>query len=65
MRPAMDRERIKGMSDQAKGGMKEALGKATGNTKLQAEGKMVKAKGKIENAVGRAKETLRDRLNKH
>ena len=61
----MDRQRIKGMSDQAKGSMKEALGKATGNTRLQAEGKMEKAKGKVENAVGRAKDTLRDHLSKH
>jgi len=61
----MDRDRIKGMGDQAKGSMKDAAGKVTGDTKLQAEGKMDKAKGKMENAVGGAKDTMRDELNKH
>jgi len=55
----MDRDRIKGMGDQAKGSMKEAAGKVTGDSKLQAEGKMDKAKGKIENAVGGMKDSLR------
>jgi uncharacterized protein YjbJ (UPF0337 family) len=61
----MDNDRIKGMGDQAKGGIKEAAGKVTGDTKLETEGKMDKAKGKIENAVGGAKDTMRDALNKH
>jgi len=61
----MDNDRIKGMADQAKGSVKDALGKATGDTKLEAEGKIDKAKGKVENAVGGAKDTLRDQLNKH
>jgi uncharacterized protein YjbJ (UPF0337 family) len=64
-RTIMDRDRIKGMGDQAKGSMKDAAGKATGDAKLQAEGKMDKAKGKMENAAGGAKDTLRDQLNKH
>jgi uncharacterized protein YjbJ (UPF0337 family) len=55
----MDRDRIKGMGDQAKGGLKEAAGKATGDSKLQAEGKMDKAKGKVENAAGGMKDSLR------
>jgi len=61
----MDNDRIKGMADQAKGSMKDALGKATGDAKLEAEGKIDKAKGKVESAVGSAKDTLRDQLNKH
>ena len=56
----MDNDRIKGMSDQAKGAMKDAAGKITGDSKLQAEGKMDKAKGKIENAVGGMKDSLKD-----
>jgi uncharacterized protein YjbJ (UPF0337 family) len=56
----MDRDRIKGMGDQAKGSMKDAAGKVTGDSKLQAEGKMDKAKGKVENAVGGMKDSLRD-----
>jgi uncharacterized protein YjbJ (UPF0337 family) len=60
----MDHDRIKGAADQAKGAIKDAAGKVTGDTKLQAEGKADKVKGKIENAVGGAKDSMRDQLNK-
>ena len=56
----MDSDRIKGMADQAKGAIKDAAGKVTGDTKLQAEGKLDKAKGKVESAVGGAKDSLKD-----
>ena len=56
----MDNDRIKGMGDQAKGSLKDAAGKVTGDSKLQAEGKMDKTKGKIENAVGGMKDSIRD-----
>ena len=56
----MDNDRIKGMGDQAKGSLKDAAGKITGDSKLQAEGKMDKAKGKVENAVGGMKDSLRN-----
>jgi len=56
----MDKDRIKGMGDQAKGAAKEAVGKVTGDAKLQAEGNADKVKGKIENAIGGAKDALRD-----
>ena len=53
-----------GMGDQAKGAAKDAAGKILGDSKLQAEGKADKMKGKIENAVGGAKDTVRDAFNK-
>jgi uncharacterized protein YjbJ (UPF0337 family) len=56
----MDSDRIKGMGDQAKGAIKDATGKVIGDSKLQAEGKADKVKGKIENAVGGAKDAIRD-----
>ena len=56
----MDKDRIKGMGDQAKGAAKEVAGKILGDSKLQADGKADKAKGKIENAVGGLKDTVRD-----
>lgn len=59
----MDKDRIKGVGDQAKGAVKEAIGKATGDAKLSAEGGADKVKGKIENAVGGAKDALRDADN--
>jgi uncharacterized protein YjbJ (UPF0337 family) len=56
----MDKSRISGAANQAKGAMKDAAGKATGDAKLQAEGKADKLKGKVENAVGGARDTLRE-----
>jgi len=56
----MDKDRINGAADQTKGAIKEAAGKVTGDTKLQTEGKIDKATGKVESAVGGAKDTIRD-----
>jgi uncharacterized protein YjbJ (UPF0337 family) len=56
----MDKDRIKGAADQAKGKIKEAAGKPTGDTKTAAEGKFDQAKGKAESAAGGAKDKLRE-----
>jgi uncharacterized protein YjbJ (UPF0337 family) len=56
----MDKDRINGSANQAKGAAKEALGKMTGDAKLQAEGAADKAKGKVQNALGGAKDALRE-----
>lgn len=56
----MDRDRVEGMADKAKGSIKETAGKLTGDAKLQAEGKADKAAGSVKNAIGGAKDTLRD-----
>lgn len=60
----VDENRVSGMMDQAKGAIKEGIGKLTGDTKTQAEGKADKASGKVENAVGGAKDTVRDKTDK-
>jgi len=44
-----------------KGNVKEVAGKATGDKKLQTEGKADKASGKIRNAVGGVKDAVRGR----
>lgn len=59
---SMHKDRIEGAANQAKGAIKEAAGKMTGDAKLQAEGAADKAKGKIQNAVGGAKDAVRDAL---
>jgi uncharacterized protein YjbJ (UPF0337 family) len=56
----MDRDRIKGMAQQVKGATKETAGRALGDEKLKAEGKLERAEGKIRNAVGGAREAVRD-----
>ena len=56
----MDKDRIAGAAKQAKGAVKDAAGKLTGDTKLQAEGKADKAAGKVRSTVGGAKDTVRN-----
>jgi uncharacterized protein YjbJ (UPF0337 family) len=60
----MDKDRIEGMGKQAKGSVKEAFGKVTGDTKTEAEGKTEKAAGKVQNAVGGAKDAMRDAVKR-
>jgi uncharacterized protein YjbJ (UPF0337 family) len=55
----MDKDRIKGATNQAKGGVKEVVGKVTGDAKLEAEGKAEKVAGKVQNAIGGIKDTVR------
>ena len=43
----MDKDRIAGSAKEVKGAVKEAIGKATGDAKLRADGKADKIEGKI------------------
>ena len=56
----MDEDRLKGIGKQVTGSIKEAIGKVTGDTKAQAEGAVEQTAGKAQNAVGGAKDTVRD-----
>jgi uncharacterized protein YjbJ (UPF0337 family) len=58
----MDKDRIAGAAKQAKGAVKEAVGKAVGDNKLVADGKSDKVEGKIQNTVGGLKDAGRDAL---
>ena len=60
----MDKDRIEGSATQAKGAIKQAAGKVTGDAKLKAEGAADSAKGKVQNAVGGVKDAIRD-ASKH
>ncbi len=55
----MDKDRVKGSLEQAKGKVKEVAGKAVGDSKLEAEGKADQVKGKVQNAVGGLKDALK------
>ena len=55
----MDNDRIKGSTQQAKGTVKEMVGKVTGDAKLESEGKADKIAGSVQNAIGGLKDTLR------
>ena len=56
----MNKDRIQGSFEQAKGKVKEAAGKATGDSKLEAEGKTQQVAGKVQNAVGGFKDTVKE-----
>ncbi len=56
----MDKEHVKGALDKAVGSVKDTVGGAVGNEKLQAEGKADKAKGTAREAAGDVKDAGRD-----
>jgi len=56
----VNRDRVKGTIDEVAGSTKRKAGELTGNTKLQVEGMVQQAKGKIENAWGKTKDAARD-----
>ena len=55
----MDKDRIVGSAKQVKCTAKEVVGKAVGDAKLESEGKADKIEGKVQNAIGGLKDTLR------
>ena len=59
----MDKDRIQGSVEQAKGKIKEVAGKVTGDVKLEAKGKTQQTAGKIQNAVGGFKDALKEAVN--
>jgi uncharacterized protein YjbJ (UPF0337 family) len=59
----MDKDRIQGSVEQAKGKAKEVVGKVTGDAKLEAEGNTQKTAGKIQNAVGGFKDAVKKAVN--
>ncbi|MGH7019811.1 MAG: CsbD family protein [Brevundimonas sp.] len=54
-----DHDRIEGAAKNIGGKIKEAAGKVTGDEKLKAEGRADQVAGKVQNAVGGLKDTLR------
>jgi uncharacterized protein YjbJ (UPF0337 family) len=54
----MNDDRVEGSMKKMKGDVKEGVGKLTGDSKLEAEGKGDKVGGKIQNAVGGIKDAL-------
>ena len=56
----VDQNRVSGSAKQMGGSIKEGVGNLTGDEKLKHEGTIDKVKGKIENAVGSAKDTIKE-----
>ena len=59
----MNKDRIQGSAEQAKGKIKETVGKATGDAKLQSEGKTDQIAGKTQNAIGGIKDVVKEALD--
>jgi uncharacterized protein YjbJ (UPF0337 family) len=55
----MDKDRIAGSAKEIKGAVKQVAGKVVGDAKLEADGKADKIEGKVQNAIGGLKDTLR------
>ncbi|MBW7945811.1 MAG: CsbD family protein [Sphingomonadaceae bacterium] len=56
------KDRAKGLANEAAGNIKQAVGKATKNPRLEAEGIAQERKGEVQNAKGKVKGALGDRL---
>ena len=55
----MDEDRVAGSAKEIKGAVKQTVGKVLGDAKLQSAGKADQIEGKIQNAIGGLKDTLK------
>ena len=58
----MHKDEVKGSAKEARGHVKDAVGKVTGDDKMRVDGAMDKAEGKVQQEVGKAKDAGRDAL---
>lgn len=55
----VDKDRIEGKAEQAKGSIKKGVGEVMGDDKMKAEGQADKAAGKVQDTYGAAKDKAR------
>lgn len=58
----MNKDQVKGVTNQVTGKVKEAVGKATDDHSLRAKGAARDVKGKLQEKMGDAKEAHREEL---
>ena len=56
----MDKDRVAGRAKRAKGSVKDAVGKVTGNRKTRGQGTIEKTEGGAQKSLGGIKDALRD-----
>ncbi|OYX71985.1 MAG: CsbD family protein [Rhizobiales bacterium 32-66-11] len=56
---------MKGTTNEAIGNAKQGIGKTVGNDRLQAEGKVQEIKGEGQQAMGKAKDAVKDTVNRN
>ena len=61
----MTEEQAHGTWDQAKGKVKEDVGRAAGDSSTQLSGKVDQAKGKAEEAIGNVKQDIHREIDSH
>ncbi len=59
-----DEDVIKGKMKQAEGKAQDAVGDVTGNTDDDVAGKAKQVEGKVQEGIGKAKDAVRDALDK-
>ena len=59
----MNKNRIKGSAEQAKGTVKEVVGNVTGDSKLENEGRADQVAGKVQNTVGGIKDAVKEAVD--
>lgn len=55
----VDKNRIIGSAKEAKGTVKQVVGRVIGDAKLEAEGTADRVEGQVQNAIGGLKDTLK------
>ncbi|WP_283176883.1 CsbD family protein [Gemmobacter sp. 24YEA27] len=57
-------DKIKGLTNEAVGNVKQAVGKATGNDRLRADGAAQELKGEAQQALGKTKDAVKKAVDK-
>lgn len=60
----MDKDRVVGKVKEVTGGVKEGVGRATGDKRTEVEGAGEKTEGKVQGAAGKVKDAVRDVFKK-
>ena len=59
-----DKNRVEGVADEAVGTVKEGVGKATDDERMEGEGKVDQVKGNVKQGVADAKDKASDMVDK-
>ena len=57
-----NKDEVKGKLDQAKGAVKENVGRAAGDTELETEGQADRAEGSVQEGYGKTKRKVGDAI---
>ena len=57
-------DKAKGLGNQVVGSVKEGVGKATNNSSLEGEGIAQRGKGKMQESIGKAKDGIKNAVDK-